>query len=1268
MNLAILLTFITVAFAQEETRTFTISPGYSATYFYNHASGVIVFSITASVRPGHWAAIGFSKDRKMEKSDAVIGYISSGNKATVVDVWIDEKSQKGVQIDKHSDANNPGLSSWKNGVLEFTFTRLLDSDDDQDLSLTQCRYFLFAWDGPVIDFETFGKHSRREISTKKICIGFPGTAPDSESSSVGSQVVTGGNPPVLVANCGEPPKVSNAKRSFEEQSAFGVGSIIFYQCDNGYKIKGSISVTCISGGTWDPEPPQCIKEGEEKSDGDKDGDDDEDNNLDPCSFLECPDKASCVVENGFADCQCDDGYEFNDDDECVSKDGKEKDKSESGPCRNLDCPDNAECVVEVDLAVCKCDDGYDFNAKFECVSTTDEKDFARNPRDPCRRLICPENGRCVAENGKPSCVCDPGFGLARDGCFRNPCDMIMCPPNSKCSGGICLCDPDHMIGIDGNCYKSESRDPCDDIKCDSMAICVDGDCKCPDDYFMNDDDECEKVDKDPCDEIKCKDSIAKCRDGICECPDGYFTNFDGKCEKKESQDPCEDVKCDSIAQCIDGECRCPDDFFLGDSGRCERELFRDACANVKCDSIARCVDGVCKCPREFILGDSGRCERGISNLDNSYFQPLVFRDPCDDIECDDMATCVNGFCECPKDYFLDDDNKCQPEIIDPCDRITCHPSATCFFGKCECPDGHSKRSDGSCKSKVRDPCEKVKCHHTALCFQGFCECPPNNFQSSDGSCSLVDRDPCYGVRCHSSAFCVRGTCACRDKYVLAADGKCNPVFDKCAGRTCPVNSDCINGVCQCTLGYNYGIDGFCKRLDFSGDPCSTVRCPTNARCTSREGVAYCICIDGYHTEGLGECVVNYPCYEVDCKFRGVCVVKRNRGSCECIAGYRRTQNGRCERLDSCSNVRCDQNSRCVAGKCQCIGEYVKGVDEICRKPDACSLIKCPIHSKCQITNKIPSCICTLGYEMNSRFECVKKDRDRCAGITCPINSSCKVIGSIISCLCNKGYVFSNNVECVAEDPCLGIPCGPFSVCKQGKCECLAGYLEDWQSGDCKAQDECYDVRCPIHSSCVSGVCKCNAGYSGNPVYGPCRVTVVVPSHSCTGVVCGSNSRCTGGICICMDGYIRQGDICTEPSVTYDGNPSRCDGYSGHCGAHATCVNGLCVCITGYTIIGGICSPELCHGKYCPRNSHCNKGSCECDQGFNKGTNNICYKASTVIQTCLNVCGRYYIGGCSCESTCNRPGRPRCCDDYLPQCLLRRPVFTTGAIHVRHVHI
>lgn len=74
------------------------------------------------------------------------------------------------------------VATASNGMTTMQFTRLRDSGDSSDISLSNCRYLLFAWGGSVVldsQFSAFGYHgiNNRYISPERVCFPSARTCP-----------------------------------------------------------------------------------------------------------------------------------------------------------------------------------------------------------------------------------------------------------------------------------------------------------------------------------------------------------------------------------------------------------------------------------------------------------------------------------------------------------------------------------------------------------------------------------------------------------------------------------------------------------------------------------------------------------------------------------------------------------------------------------------------------------------------------------------------------------------------------------------------------------------------------------------------------------------------------------------------------------------------------------------------------------------------------------------------------------------------------------
>lgn len=59
--------------------------------------------------------------------------------------------------------------------------------------------------------------------------------------------------------CKEPEQIRNGRLNTANEP-YSAGSTVFYQCLNGFEIKGEASLTCTYNGNWSNDPPECKRE------------------------------------------------------------------------------------------------------------------------------------------------------------------------------------------------------------------------------------------------------------------------------------------------------------------------------------------------------------------------------------------------------------------------------------------------------------------------------------------------------------------------------------------------------------------------------------------------------------------------------------------------------------------------------------------------------------------------------------------------------------------------------------------------------------------------------------------------------------------------------------------------------------------------------------------------------------------------------------------------------------------------------------------------
>lgn len=260
-------------------------------------------------------------------------------------------------------------------------------------------------------------------------------------------------------------------------------------------------------------------------------------------------------------------------------------------------------------------------------------------------------------------------------------------------------------------------------------------------------------------------------------------------------------------------------------------------------------------------------------------------------------------------------------------------------------------------------------------------------------------------------------------------------------------------------------------------PCKGVTCSDHGTCNDDTGRAVCECEDGYHNNGLLECIADEDlCKGVVCEDWESCL----NGKCDPL-------DGRCNTSEDCSGgADCDENNYCT--------NY-----------DPCKDVDCGGHGDCKSGYGYEAeayCECVDGYHADG-LDCVSNDGEnpdddtvgQCAGIDCSGKGTCEIVDDTPQCNCNKGYM-ADGLECVV-DPCAGIVCEEWESCNEGNCELVTGKCGD--NEDCETPDKC-DITA---HECVEDLCA--------------------------GVTCGNGGICTiesgNAVCNCTNGYKPQGTAC-----------------------------------------------------------------------------------------------------------------------------------------------
>lgn len=275
-------------------------------------------------------------------------------------------------------------------------------------------------------------------------------------------------------------------------------------------------------------------------------------------------------------------------------------------------------------------------------------------------------------------------------------------------------------------------------------------------------------------------------------------------------------------------------------------------------------------------------------------------------------------------------------------------------------------------------------------------------------------------------------------------------------------------------------------------------------------------------------------------------------------------------------------------------------------------------------------------------------------------------------------------------------CSKDANCVEGRCECREGHSgngfvceyicrpdENWEDGKC--------VPSTVEPNCdYFGDCSCPDGYELASDENVCRsissnelgsdmVTCDVDDNCHHNATCEWSDEKMHHICICNHGFAGDGFKCSKIDESCTTNPGLCDvhatceynesmgkseckcepRYEGdgircklapecrsdiECGQSAYCDKGVCQCIEGYERdLSDFCVPAgMCGGTYCADNAMCkwdNKQHvqyCECMEGYMGDGVSSCKSIPTSCRV-RNTCGVH----ASCEPSRTEPGMFEC---------------------------
>ena len=156
--------------------------------------------------------------------------------------------------------DNPS-ASFVDGVTAVQFSRdKVTGDSEDDLSLSVCRYLLYAWGGNVnivTGVIQFHGSQNQAVSETLLCFPAPSLCPE-RCKKLNQQLLL-----LLLCfcfvlvDCGDPGTPVNGNRNFTDTLE---GSIVTYTCYDGFVLVGNSTQTCEltpDGAFWSYDRPQC---------------------------------------------------------------------------------------------------------------------------------------------------------------------------------------------------------------------------------------------------------------------------------------------------------------------------------------------------------------------------------------------------------------------------------------------------------------------------------------------------------------------------------------------------------------------------------------------------------------------------------------------------------------------------------------------------------------------------------------------------------------------------------------------------------------------------------------------------------------------------------------------------------------------------------------------------------------------------------------------------------------------------------------------------
>uniref|UniRef100_A0A5F8GBW2 Fibrillin 3 n=1 Tax=Monodelphis domestica TaxID=13616 RepID=A0A5F8GBW2_MONDO len=682
------------------------------------------------------------------------------------------------------------------------------------------------------------------------------------------------------------------------------------------------------------------------------------------------------------------------------------------------CDARASCVNVPGTFRCMCQSGW-VGDGFKC-----------HDLDECATEDhgCHINADCVNSPGSHRCVCREGFSG----------DGFSCVDRDECADNVNLCENGQCLNAPGG-YRcecemgfnpTEDSRACQDIdECTFQNICVFGSCHNLPGMFR------------------------------CVCDDGY--------ELDRSGGNCTDInECADPVNCINGLCvntpgsylcNCPQDFELNPSGV--------GCVDTR---VGNCFldtqdrgDGGISCSAEIGVGVTrASC---CCSLGRAWGNPCELCPPGNTTEYKTLCPGGEGFRPNPITVILEDIDECQ-ELPGLCQGGDCVNTFGNF--QCECPLNYYLNEDTRICEDI-DECST----HVGICGPGTCYntlgnytcvCPPEYMQVNGGNnCMDVRKSVCYR---HHNDTCenelafnmTRKMCCCSYNIGKAWNRPCEPC-------PAPASSEyqilCGNQAPGFIIDIHTG-----KPIDI--DECSEIP----AICTNDTPFS------SLHSVDMDECSSG----ESPCQRHADCINIPGSYRCECARGYKLSPSGACVGRNECQEIAnvCSHGD-CVDTEgsyaCICHQGFKATADQtMCMDIDECDRQPCG-NGTCKNTVGSYNCLCFPGFELTHNSDCM--DIDECTSLTGQVCRNGQCINSIGSfqCLCHEGYErTADGKNCVDINECVSFP----GTCSPGTCQNLDGAFRCICPPGYQVQDDsCIDINeCDEEPNlCLFGTCTNSPG-------------------------------------------------------------------------------------------------------------------------------------------------------------------------------------------------